>query len=296
MSLFGLKFSSTGVCGIVVGSRNTGVDLICSIKSQRQRKHARGRLRIEGTGQHSSSSPQRRRSTRRTAKVEGGGFNVLDKAVDAVEIVVLGGAVGVQVAYSSRKQVERAEQAPVWMTGLLMGAVLMRKISSVLSERKKRASPTSQAMLRLRKVEVGLEEHGRTMDSMMRQVDKLQTRTRLVGREVRNTAKMVEQDGALAGDVLEETSARMELLESRVEGVEELIASVHDVAAKQLHLISEVIQEQNKLKKLHIRSVDSAVNDDDKASSSQTVDEWGRRRVQRLENRDGTVSFSFDSS
>eukprot|EP00889_Picochlorum_renovo_P003802 jgi/Picre1/30832/NNA_006192.t1 len=145
MSLFGLKFSSTGV----VGS---------------------GRLRIEGTGQHSSSSPQRRRSTRRTAKGEGGGFNVLDKAVDAVEIVVLGGAVGVQVAYSSRKQVERAEQAPVWMTGLLMGAVLMRKISSVLSERKKRASPTSQAMLRLRKVEVGLEEHGRTMDSMMRQV------------------------------------------------------------------------------------------------------------------------------
>jgi 3-hydroxyacyl-CoA dehydrogenase len=88
----------------------------------------------------------------------------------------------------------------------------------------------------------------------------------------------------------------MELLESRVEGVEELIASVHDVAAKQLDLISEVIQEQNKLKKLHIRSVDSAVNDDDKASSSQTVDEWGRRRVQRLENRDGTVSFSFDSS
>lgn len=292
MSFLGLKSSATAVSGTLDGSRSNGVDLVHSLNSRRQRKQIRGRLRVDGAGQQSSSTPQRRRRDRRTAKAEGVEFNVLDRAVDAVEVVVLGGAVGVQVAYSSRKQVERAEQASVWMTGLLMGAVLMRKISSVLSERKKRASPTSQAMLRLRKVEVGLEENGRAMDTVMRQVEKLQTRTKLVGREVRNTAKIVEQDGALAGGVLEETSARMELLESRVEGVEELIASVHDVAAKQLDLISEVIQEQNRLKKLHIKSADNSSRNEGKASS-QSVDEWGRR-VQRLENRDGTVSFSFD--
>jgi len=176
--------------------------------------------------------------------------------VETVESVLLASAVlGHGVAYL---QQQKADKGPryngadatnsLWLTGTMVAALIARKLASLVAKKKERASPASQAMLRLRRAEVALEEQQHLMQDALRQLDKIQTRTRLSGRGVKEVLREVQDGVAVTGDVLQDVCARMELVEGRVGEVEDLIAAVHDVAAKQFSLLAKLIEEQNALK------------------------------------------------
>lgn len=249
-------------------------------------------------------------------------------AVETVESVLLATAVvGHCVAYlqqqknvAGKGQRNGAADATnsLWLTGIMVAALLARKLASLVTKKKERASPASQAMLRLRKAEVALQEQQHLMQDTLRQLDKIQTRTRISGRGVKEVLREVQDGVAVTGDVLQDVCARMELVEGRVGEVEDLIAAVHDVAAKQFSLLSKLIEEQNALKQerrkgnslencpeengsLRMENEDvisqkqgkseSSVNEDSKYSQSNDVaavtDEWGRAVVTENALADG---------
>eukprot|EP00890_Picochlorum_soloecismus_P002365 jgi/Picsp_1/3129/NSC_05970-R1_predicted protein [Ostreococcus lucimarinus CCE9901] len=201
------------------------------------------------------------RLRRRTAVNKSGsnlpGDDVAD-AVETVESVLLASAVlGHGVAYLKQHKVV-ADKGPrhsaadatnsLWLTATMVAALLARKLASLVAKRKERASPASQAMLRLRRAEVALQEQQHLMQDALRQLDKIQTRTRLSGRGVKEILREVQDGVAVTGDVLQDVCARMELVEGRVGEAEDLIAAVHDVAAKQFSILTKLIEEQNALR------------------------------------------------
>ena len=256
----------------------------------------------------------------------------VERTLSAVETVALGGAVlshAVSTRSNESSNGSSNANASAFLTSFVLAALVIRKIASTVSERKREGSPTSQAMLRLRNVETSLEDHGKILDSVIRQVDALKTRTRFVGRDVRTTMKQMENTSALTGDVLQDTAARMELLEERMSDVEVLIGSVHEVVSKQLTLISDVVTEQKSLSKTIAQRQSAMVNNSRKDSrpivetkandnytthSSSSIDhstegagedEWGRQTISgvvprnqtaRRDSRDGSILFSFDSN
>ena len=252
----------------------------------------------------------------------------VERTLSAVETVALGGAVlSHAVSTKSNEPSNGSSNTSAFFTSFVLAALVIRKVASTLSERKREGSPTSQAMLRLRNVEKSLEDQGKVLDSVVRQVDALKTRTRFVGRDVRTTMKQVETTSALTGDVLQDTAARMELLEGRMSDVEVLIGSVHEVVSKQLTLISDVVMEQKSLSKKIAQSatannstkdsrpiLETKADGDHTTHSSSSIDhstegvgkdEWGRQTISgvlprnetaRRDSRDGSILFSFDSN
>lgn len=208
-----------------------------------------------------SDTGEKGRLRRRTAAPKSGSNiyrGYVTDAVETVESVLLATAVvGHGVAYLQQQKVmagkgQRDSAADgtnsLWITGTMVAALVARKLASLIAKKKERASPASQAMLRLRNAEVALQEQQHLMQEALRQLDKIQTRTRLSGRGVKEVLREVQDGVAVTGDVLQDVSARVELVEGRVGEVEELIAAVHDVAAKQFSLLAKLIEEQNALK------------------------------------------------
>lgn len=176
------------------------------------------------------------------------------KTLDIAETLVLGAAV-VSHTMSIRTTGDQnisgggapARQQQQFLSGCILVSLVLRKLVSGLYEKRRESSPTSQAMLRLRNAESSIEDQVKVLDVVLREVDSLKTRSRLMGRDVKSTMKQIEGTNTLTRDVLRETNTRMELLEGKVGDMEGLIGSVHDVVSKQLNLIRDVIQEQRNL-------------------------------------------------
>jgi hypothetical protein len=182
-------------------------------------------------------------------------------------------------------------------------------------------------MLRLRNAEVAIEQQVAVVEGVLKDVDGLRTRARLVGRDVKDTRKGVEEMRMVGGEMMQDVGARVELLEARVDDVEGLIGSVHEVVSKQLGLIQGVISEQKRLEKyggkekteargtdvkmgkqkgVHVAHASSADARSSLGSHQSTADEWGRQRISVTSEqpkkspsvtntKDGTVLYTFDS-
>ena len=237
-------------------------------RSSRRRPQKHGE--VDGLPSVRGGSKSRQGSNR-----HGGEDTAAAAAVATVESAMLLMAVATHVAHSwrrggaedggertqSRKHTravagEKAAQAPadttstVWLTGPILLALVSRKVGVWWSKgggMQRQGSPTAQAMLRLRNVEIAQKSQEDVIASLSRNVDKLQVRTRLVSKDVRDALRDVEEGTALTGDVVQDTAARMELMNARLDELESLVGSVHDVAAKQFELIAEIVTQQKQL-------------------------------------------------
>ena len=253
-----------------------------------------------------------------SAPKDGGGRNT--KTLDVVETVVLGTAV-VSHTLSLRKtgaDASHSRHHEQFLSGCILISLVLRKAVSGMYEKQRESSPTSQAMLRLRNAERAIEDQVKVLDVVLRDMDALKTRSRLVGRDVKGAVKHMEQTQALAGDVLRDTNARMDVLEDKVSDMEGLIGSVHEVVSKQLNLIQDVIREQktlgDKVEQASTRgskhenlvtmtttSSSTSIEEVSSISSKNNTDEWGRaQRVISVaphhNSKDGSVLFSFETN
>lgn len=255
-------------------------------------------------------------------------FGGNSKTLDVVETVVLGTAL-VSHAMSLRnrghKDASDTLHQQQFLSGCIVASLILRKLVSGLYEKRRESSPTSQAMLRLRNAETAIEDQVKVMDLVLRNMDALKTRSRLVGKDVKNAVKQMDQTHALTGDVLRDTTARMDMLENKIEDMEGLIGAVHEVVSKQLALIRNVIKEQKALadRMDHANEVSQSKDDrrekfvtTSKSSHTftsiqesktnprkdETTDEWGRTQTMvsvsgpQPDSKDGSILFSFDSN
>jgi hypothetical protein len=261
------------------------------------------------------------------------------KTLDVAETAVLGTAsvASFHHAVARRKEVSAAAGSSQveFVGGLVLAALLIRKAAVKIVDRQREASPTSQAMLRLRNAEVAIEQQAVAVDSVLRKIDALKTKTRLVSRDVKDTVKVVEETRAVTGDVLQDTNAKVEMLGMRVDDVEVLMGSVHEVVSKQLNLIRGVISEQKTVEARLLQGIvrdegpqqgekkpgekvgrnviglsdntsfsiddESEVHSAKVASSASpekgiTTDEWGRITSKSITQTKDGVLYSFDSS
>lgn len=266
------------------------------------------------------------RSSNGGQKVEHDSRGKRMKTLDVVETAVLGTAV-VSHLTSLRYNSASVRNQQQFLSGCILVSLVLRKLASGLYEKKRESSPTAQAMQRLRNAESAIEDQVKILDVVLRDMDALKTRSRLVGKDAKHAVKQMDQMNALTGDVLRETHARMDVLENKVDDMEGLIGSVHDVVSKQLDLIRDVVQEQKKLafysqgKQSKGKPVTNtattadnhstrtytspSVHDDDLQKASpqiQTTDEWGRTKPSmsmsppQHASKDGSILFSFDSN
>jgi hypothetical protein len=248
------------------------------------------------------------------------------KTLDVVETVVLGTAVVSHTMYvrnsggGGDKDASDARHHEQFLSGCIVASLVLRKLVSGMYEKRRESSPTSQAMLRLRNAETAIEDQVKVMDVVLRDMDALKTRSRLVGRDVKSAVKQMDQTHALTGDVLRDTTARMDMLENKVGDMEGLIGSVHEVVSKQLTLIRNVIQEQKALGErieettqrrdekhenfVTTRTSSSIEDVESHPLKNNTTDEWGRTQPmvsvsapsRQPGSSDGSILFSFDSN
>jgi len=241
------------------------------------------------------------------------------KTLEVVETVVLGTAVvshTMSLRNNGGKAVSDAHYQ--FLSGCIVASLVLRKLVSGMHERRRESSPTSQAMLRLRNAESAIEDQVKVLDVVLRDMDALKTRSRLVGRDVKSAMKQMDQTHALTGDVLRDTNVRMDMLENKVGEMEGLIGSVHEVVSKQLNLIRNVIQEQKALRERMDSAPEVSQGDEnvvttnnsthtsssieDVHSLKHSTDEWGRTQpmmsvsAPHHDSKDGTILFSFDSN
>lgn len=158
-------------------------------------------------------------------------------------------------------------------------------------------------MSRLAAAEATISTHADAVTTLSRQLDKLQTRTRLVSRDVREQLKGNLAATAAQGEILGATNGSVVQLEQDVRDVELLVGAVQEVVAKQFGLLSTIIQQQQQQHEKTKSSSSSSGIDRKKGgktssspSSSPGVagaaeekgkDEWGRSLHATLNNGGG---------
>ena len=208
-------------------------------------------------------------------------------------------------------------KASTVLSSLVLVSLILRKVSSRLVEQRRQASPTSQAMRRLQNVEAAVDRGDKVLEGVLRDVDGLKVRSRLIGREMREMRKVVEE-GALGREEMGRVmGVRMEEISEQVKDLEDLTSSVHGVMAKQVGLISGVVTKVRGMEQ-EMADVRTRVGIDQGEGSKKALEalemlegEGGERQqgkdeavrkqervvVQEVVTRekDGTVLYSFES-
>ena len=163
----------------------------------------------------------------------------------------------------------------------------------------------------------------------MKEVEGVRTRSRLVGREVKEVRKGLEEVGGRTSEMASVVGARLDMVDGQLGEVDGLIGSVHSVMAKQLGLIDGVVQrvvrleraaakdtveeeavgvrggERGREGKAEARGSEQGQKENKKQIENQKekgaakVDAWGRSEVREPKQavaveKDGAVVYSFD--
>ena len=107
-------------------------------------------------------------------------------------------------------------------------------------------TPAAQAMARLASAESAVASQAEAFTTLSRQVDKLQIRSRIVGRDVKDQVKAAQAATASQSETVIGATMRLQQLESDVRTVEELVDAMQGLAAKQFDLLLAVIEQQKK--------------------------------------------------
>lgn len=278
------------------------------------------------SARESSRDPKESSTTRRRPRPAGvpRSSDTIFQTLDMAETVVLGAATaaGLKVALDSSPNRRSAAQqdrgvdassaastssATTALSSLVLVSLILRKVSSRLVERRRQASPTSQAMQRLQNVEVAVEREGRVLEGALRDMDGLKMRSRLVGREVKEVRKVVEGVELGYGELGRVVEARMGEMQGQVSDLEGLTSSIHGVMAKQVGLISGVVTKVRDLErdvvvlKQDTGEVETGVMKEPQQQKQQQEEERKQERevVVRQEvvtrEKDGTVLYTWDS-
>lgn len=101
-------------------------------------------------------------------------------------------------------------------------------------------------MARLAAAETAVATQTEALTNLARQVDKLQIRTRIVGRDVKDQVKEAQAAVGAQGEVVLGATAKLQQLQEDVRAIEELVDAMQGLAAKQFSLLTAVIQQQKK--------------------------------------------------
>ena len=309
------------------------------------RTHTRSGRR-ERAAVECNASPRRRRQDGQTKRSSGDGpqQSVL-RTLDVLETGALAAAsvAGAKVLMDSRGGAGGSAQsqattsatsgaASTTLSALVLVSLILRKATARLTEMKRESSPTSQAMMRLQNAELAVEQQGRAVEAVMKEVEGVRTRSRLVGREVKEVRKGLEEVGGRTSEMASVVGARLDMVDGQLGEVDGLIGSVHSVMAKQLGLIDGVVQrvvrleraaakdtveeeavgvrggergERGREGKAEARGSEQGQKENKKQIENQKekgaakVDAWGRSEVREPKQavaveKDGAVVYSFD--
>ena len=162
-------------------------------------------------------------------------------------------------------------------------------------------------MLRLQNAEIALERQGRVVEGVLKDVERVKMRGRLVGREAKEVRAGLEGVEERLVEVVGAVDGKVGVLQEQVGEVEELIGSMHGVMGKQLELIDGVVgrvvgletqvreglkREENRVEKRADESTKMegkegkerkriAVGDTTASDAEMKKDAWGRDEVHR---------------
>jgi hypothetical protein len=101
-------------------------------------------------------------------------------------------------------------------------------------------------MARLASAETALSKQAESLSILTRQVDKVQIRTRLVSRDLRDQVKEIQALTETHNELLLGAGDKLAQVEGQVRGLEELVDAVQGIAAKQFRLIASVVGQGSK--------------------------------------------------
>lgn len=135
----------------------------------------------------------------------------------------------------------------LWMTLPLLVALISGRLAAMF--RCHRQPPLAlgaadKAAARLLRTEALAAQQDERLGTLARQVDKLQTRARLTGRDLRGPIKQLEAGAAEQTAVLAGLAQRLDATERDVRDVEQLLAALQALSSKQFDLLAAVLQRQ----------------------------------------------------
>jgi hypothetical protein len=204
----------------------------------------------------------RRQSTQANAERKA---SFTSRTAEVAEIVALAAAASghaLVLARSTTAAPGNPEQHPaartspsvLFLTTPLLLAAAARAWMARSAARQAATTPASAALARLRAAETALAAQQETMLTLSRQVDKLQTRTRLVSRDMRDQVKMLQTSSVQQGEALLAAALKLEQLDDDVRDVETLVEAVQGLAAKQFGLIQTLAARIQSVQQGHVQS------------------------------------------
>ena len=177
------------------------------------------------------------------------------------------------VASSKSNNIPQALSVPrgvhfTWITLPLLLAAIARAFADRRARRGSQYTPSSIFLSRLHAIESGIERENENRADSLRKLDKIQTRSRLVSRDVREQIKQLQAASTHQGEILMATTMKLEEIDSNIKDIEDLSASMQVLAAKQFELLQSVI---SRVKKLDERLPRTLSRTEQHSSSSQNI-------------------------
>ena len=188
---------------------------------------------------------------------------VLVRTAEIAEISALAGAVGGyarsvlisdrretlgngKVAIAAARESSTSTQLVAFVVPCILVATVARSIASRLEKRGNQSLSMDGAIF-VDKTEKSISLHAAVksqataLETISRQIDKLQIRTRLVSRDVRGQLKGVEEVTAGHSIALTEVNERLERVEGDMKDLETLIAALQELSLKQFLLVKDAL-------------------------------------------------------
>ncbi|KAK9904066.1 hypothetical protein WJX75_003641 [Coccomyxa subellipsoidea] len=145
---------------------------------------------------------------------------------------------------------------------LFINWLLRRRISNRQQKSTVSAGPSAGA--RLLRLELLATRQSQALIAAERQITKLNTRARLLGRDLQPPLRQVQAENIQQAEALVRISNKLEGLDTDLKDTQQLIGALHGATAKQLQLVLQALQLSQAAKAL-AQSVAAAVEKDRKA-------------------------------
>ncbi|CAL8470728.1 g10270 [Coccomyxa elongata] len=146
---------------------------------------------------------------------------------------------------------------------LLINWILRRRMSS-RQQRTAMAAAGTSAGARLLRLELLATRQSQALIAAERQITKLNTRARLLGRDLQPPLRQVQAENLQQAEALVRITNKLESLDTDLRDTQQLLGALHGATAKQLQLVMQALQLSQAAKAL-AQSVAAAVEKDREA-------------------------------
>ncbi|EIE22733.1 hypothetical protein COCSUDRAFT_66368, partial [Coccomyxa subellipsoidea C-169] len=158
---------------------------------------------------------------------------------------------------------------------VLINWILRRRISS--RQQKSAVAAGTSAGARLLRLELLATRQSQALIAAERQITKLNTRARLLGRDLQPPLRQVQAENVQQAEALVRISNKLETLDTDLKDTQQLIGALHGATAKQLQLVLQALQLSQAAKAL-AQSVAAAVEQERKAGTGLPLQATQSRR------------------